>query len=142
MTDHVYYITTGSSFGLFLQIRWHVVYIVSYVFRAKEEARQQQKAQEKAQRLQVETAQAETKAKKERRRQQVIATLPAEPAEGSGDGITKIRFRLPKGVSLERRFKQETPLQVLLDFLVVEGYPVEEFKVISSWPRKDVSFRS
>jgi len=28
---------------------------------------------------------------------------------------------------------------VLLDFLVVQGYPSEEYKVISSWPRRDVS---
>ena len=32
--------------------------------------------------------------------------------------------------------------QVLLDYLLVEGYPAEEFKVLSSWPRKDVSLFS
>ena len=29
---------------------------------------------------------------------------------------------------------------MLLDYLLVEGYPQEEFKVLSSWPRKDVIF--
>lgn len=30
-------------------------------------------------------------------------------------------------------------MQVLLDFLIVKGYPTEQYKVISSWPRRDVS---
>nr|CAH7718762.1 unnamed protein product [Callosobruchus chinensis] len=56
-----------------------------------------------------------------------------------GDGITKIKFRFPKGEFIERRFEANTPLKVLLDFLVVQGYPAEEFKVISSWPRRDLT---
>lgn len=110
-----------------------------YLFRAKEEAKRQQQAFETAQRIQIETTRAENQAKKDSRRRKVLSTLPSEPDDASGEGITKIRFRLPKGDNLERRFTQDTILQVLLDFLLVEGYPVEEYKVISSWPRKDVS---
>lgn len=29
--------------------------------------------------------------------------------------------------------------QVLLNYLVVQGFHTEEYKVISSWPRRDVS---
>lgn len=88
--------------------------------------------------MEIETARAEELAKKESNRQVVLARLPPEPP-ATVEGITKIRFRVPKGENLERRFKQDAQLQTLLDFLVVEGYPTEEFKVISSWPRRDVS---
>lgn len=40
---------------------------------------------------------------------------------------------------LERRFLASSPLQTLLDYLTAEGYPSSEFKVLSSYPRRDVS---
>lgn len=64
--------------------------------------------------------------------------MPSEPPLSQGDGIAKIRFRLPSGENIERRFQATTPLKVLFDFLTVKGFPKEEFKVISSWPRRDV----
>jgi hypothetical protein len=42
---------------------------------------------------------------------------------------------------LERRFLASNPISVVFDYLTVEGYPSEEFKVLSSWPRRDVSFK-
>lgn len=77
-------------------------------------------------------------ARKEAHRKEVEASLPPEPGQEQGD-ITKIRFRLPLGDHLERRFFVSTPLKVLLDYLVVQGYPTDEYKAISSWPRRDVS---
>ena len=32
-------------------------------------------------------------------------------------------------------------LQTVLDYLTIEGFPEEEYKVLSSWPRRDVSSR-
>lgn len=110
-------------------------------------------------RKRLESQKAETEAKKEAHRKKVEAGLPPEPPLDQGDNITKIRVRLPKGEYIERRFQAHTPLkvrfastdryrfcnfytfifQVLLDFLIVKGYPTEEYKVISSWPRRDVS---
>jgi hypothetical protein len=78
-------------------------------------------------------------ARKEAYRKKVEASLPSEPPLSQGDGIAKIRFRLPNGESIERRFQANTPLKVLFDFLTVKGYPRDEYKVISSWPRRDVS---
>lgn len=109
-----------------------------FIFRAKEEAKRQQEAFETEQRIRVESQKAEEKAKRERHRQEVEATLPPEPTEGSGDSIAKIRFRLPKGETIDRRFTNKTPLKVLLDFLITKGYTTNEYKVISGWPRKDV----
>jgi hypothetical protein len=43
---------------------------------------------------------------------------------------------------LERRFLANDPIRIVFDYLTVEGYPTEEFKVLSSWPRRDVSYKS
>lgn len=74
------------------------------------------------------------------KRQEVLKRLPAEPSGDQPAGsATCIRFRLPEGKTSTRRFLADEPLQVLLDYLLVEGYPTDDYKVLSSWPRKDVS---
>ncbi len=40
---------------------------------------------------------------------------------------------------LERRFLASDSISVVFDFLTVEGFPSDDFKVLSSWPRRDVS---
>ncbi|KAG5894965.1 hypothetical protein JTB14_023313 [Gonioctena quinquepunctata] len=107
--------------------------------RAKEEAKKMQERAEHETRQRLESEKAETDAKREAHRKEVEANLPPEPPLDQGDSITKIRFRLPKGENLERRFQANTSLKVLLDYLVVKGYPTEEYKVISSWPRRDLT---
>lgn len=83
-----------------------------YVFRrAKEELKRQQAEAESNERKRVETEIAKEKARKEAHRKEVEASLPSEPSHDQGD-VTKIRFRLPKGNSLERRFYATTPLKV------------------------------
>lgn len=67
--------------------------------------------------------------------------LPDEPEEGCGDPIAQIRIRLPNGDFISRRFLANTPLKVLLQFLMVQGYSCDDYKVLSSWPRKDVSIQ-
>lgn len=68
----------------------------------------------------------------------VESRLPEEPAENE-KAITKIRVRLPKGEFLERRFKETDTLQTLLDWLHVQGFRSSEFKLLSSWPRRDLT---
>lgn len=79
------------------------------MFRAKEEAKRQQAEAESQERIRRETEKAEEEARKEAYRKEVEANLPSEPKEGD---ITKIRFRLPNGQNLERRFLATTPLKV------------------------------
>lgn len=107
--------------------------------RAKEEAKRQQARAETEARQRLESEKAEEEAKKEAYRKEVEANLPPEPIQLQGENITKIRFRLPNGENIERRFFCSTTLKVLLDFLVVKGYPSSEYKVISSWPRRDLT---
>ncbi|KYN14165.1 FAS-associated factor 1 [Trachymyrmex cornetzi] len=105
--------------------------------RAKEEAKQMQEELEKKKKEQAENERLAEEARKEAHRQAVESSLPPEPQQGAGDGVMKVRVRLPAGKFLERKFQSDTPLQTLFNFLIVEGYPTEEYKLLSSWPRRD-----
>jgi len=65
--------------------------------------------------------------------------LPEEPAEDSKEPLSKIRIRKPDGEFIPRRFLASAPLVELFQFTASKGFPVEEFKVLSSWPRRDLS---
>lgn len=110
-----------------------------YILRAKDEAKQMQEELEKRNKEQAENKRLAEEARKEAHRQAVESSLPPEPQQETGDDVIKVRVRLPAGKFLERKFQSDTPLQTLLNFLIVEGYPTEEYKVLSSWPRRDVS---
>lgn len=84
--------------------------IVNYI-RKKEEVRQRQEKEEQETRMRIENERAETAAKKEAHRKEVESRLPVEPPAGEGEQ-TKIRFRLPKGENVERRFSADNPLRV------------------------------
>ncbi|XP_011168578.1 FAS-associated factor 1 isoform X2 [Solenopsis invicta] len=107
--------------------------------RAKEEAKQMQEELEKKQKEQAENERLAEEARKEAHRQAVESSLPPEPQQGAGDGVMIVRVRLPAGKFLERKFQSDTPLQTLFNFLIVEGYPTEEYKILSSWPRRDLT---
>ncbi|XP_043525545.1 FAS-associated factor 1 isoform X1 [Frieseomelitta varia] len=107
--------------------------------RAKEEAKQMQEELEKQRKEQAENERLAEEARKEAHRQAVESSLPPEPQQSTGDGVLKVRVRLPAGKFLERRFRSDTPLQTLLNFLIVEGYPTDEYKVLCNWPRRDLT---
>lgn len=65
--------------------------------------------------------------------------LPEEPAEDSKEPLSKIRIRKPDGEFIPRRFLASAPLVELFQFTASKGFPVEEFKVLSSYPRRDLS---
>lgn len=65
--------------------------------------------------------------------------LPPEPSEDSREQISKLRVRTPSGEFLERRFLGSCKLQVLFDFVASKGYPFEEFKLLTTFPRRNVS---
>ena len=69
--------------------------------------------------------------------------LEPEPADDIPlNKITKIRFRLPDGQLLQRKFYIQNKLKEVLNFLTASGYFSEEFKVLSSWPRRDLTTES
>ncbi len=68
--------------------------------------------------------------------QSALNRLPDEPVESVDQKcVSRIRFRLPNGEFLQRKFLIEHKLESLFDFLTSNGYFIEEFKVLSSWPR-------
>ncbi|CAN8010087.1 unnamed protein product, partial [Ixodes pacificus] len=73
---------------------------------------------------------------KEALQQSLAQLVPEEPAEDE-DRVSHIRVRLPSGEVLSRRFLASCPLSSLLTFLASRGFPVEEYKVLASWPRRD-----
>lgn len=105
---------------------------------------------------------------REARVRKLSARLPPEPKEEKAEGrpVAQLRFRIPathtrepenNGAtaeesngetktdassgkqSLERRFLASDCLQTVLDYLTIEGFPHEEYKVLSSWPRRDLT---
>ena len=65
--------------------------------------------------------------------------MPPEPKEEEGEPISKLRIRTPSGEFLERRFLGSCKLQVLFDFVASKGYPSDEFKLLTTFPRRNVS---
>lgn len=113
--------------------------------RAKEEIKKQQEFERNQELERVESERLMEEAKKEAMRSQAASRVPAEPgADADPAGVSRIRVRLPPphDACLERRFYSNDTLAALLDFLASKGYPQENYKVISSWPRRDLTAES
>lgn len=111
--------------------------------RAKEEVKKQQEIEKNLELERAESERQMEEAKKEALRSEAAARVPAEPGAGSRE-VARIRVRLPPPHHdcIERRFNADDTLAALLDFLASKGYPQENYKVISSWPRRDLTVES
>ena len=67
------------------------------------------------------------------------ANLPPEPTSTTTEPTSHIRFRLPSGETIQRRFFIRDKLEAILDFATSHGFFGEEFKILTSWPRKDLT---
>ncbi|XP_077964581.1 FAS-associated factor 1 isoform X1 [Gasterosteus aculeatus] len=101
--------------------------------------RKKREAQEKeeAEQVRLERMRKEQEDEKEAIRLSLEQTLPAEPDEDSAEQISKLRVRTPSGQFLERRFLGSCKLQVLFDFVASKGFPFEEFKLLTTFPRRN-----
>lgn len=106
--------------------------------RRKEEAKLQKERAIANERQRLESERQEIEAIREMNRLEADQRVLPEPASDA-IGITKIRIRMPNGEFIERRFAGESPLNALLIFIASKGFPIDEYKVISSWPRRDVN---
>ena len=68
--------------------------------------------------------------------------LPAEPPADCKAPMARIRFRCPGGELLNRRFLGSETLQVLLNYVSSKGYDTSDYKVLTTYPRRDVSHSS
>lgn len=56
--------------------------------------------------------------------------------------VARIRFRTPDGEMFQRRFRANDKLSSVLDFITSEGYFPDDYKLLSSWPRRDLTGES
>lgn len=73
---------------------------------------------EKKKKEEAENERLAEEARKEAHRQAVESSLPPEPQQGVGDGVMKIRVRLPAGKFLERKFQPTRHYKRSLIFLL------------------------
>jgi len=73
-----------------------------------------------------------------RKQQQAEDNLPPEPAVGTA-GSCQLRFRLPDGRVLSRRFMESDRLAVLFLFIGAEGFHESDHRLIRQIPRADIS---
>lgn len=100
------------------------------VRKIQEEARLKEKAEEE---------QRENERRKLQRQQTLQSELPEEPSLSDAKQIFLVRIRLPNGESLSRNFESSDPLKYLFAFVGSKGYFIEEFKLLTSYPRVDVA---
>uniref|UniRef100_A0A8C5R2X6 DMRT like family A2 n=1 Tax=Leptobrachium leishanense TaxID=445787 RepID=A0A8C5R2X6_9ANUR len=103
--------------------------------RAKREAAEKEMAEQ----YRLEQIRKEQEEEKEAIRLSLEQSLPPEPQEEHNEPQSKLRIRTPSGEFLERRFLGSDSLQVVFDFVASKGYPCHEFKLLSTFPRKDVT---
>ena len=65
--------------------------------------------------------------------------MPDEPAKNCKDPVTVLRIKTPNGETLTRRFKAGEPLKHLVYYVTSKGYDVDGFKLLTTFPRRDVS---
>ncbi|KAJ8357707.1 hypothetical protein SKAU_G00205010 [Synaphobranchus kaupii] len=66
-------------------------------------------------------------------------TLPAEPKEDSKEPISRLRVRTPSGDFLERRFLGSCRLQMLFHYMASKGFPLEQYKLLTTFPRRNIT---
>jgi len=65
--------------------------------------------------------------------------LPQEPDATCTKPVALLRIRCPDGRVLNRRFLASEPLRVLLTYVGSVGYEQDTYKLLTTYPRKDVS---
>lgn len=104
----------------------------------KEKEKRQKEMHQERERKRLESEKAESEARIEAIRINAKNSLPPEPPQGPN--VTRIRVTKPDGQNVDRRFTTDTKLEILINFVVSEGFLVEDYKIITH-PRKDVSIK-
>jgi hypothetical protein len=113
---------------------------------AKEQARLDDERKQKEEKIANERKQKEEQTANERLKQQRLqqqqecsARLPEEPSE-TEKNTTRLKIRLPddEGI-LMRRFRIQDPLQILFDYLTSQGRMFGEYKLLTTYPKRDLT---
>ncbi|CAD5111735.1 DgyrCDS1017 [Dimorphilus gyrociliatus] len=106
--------------------------------RKEKEENERREEEESRKQKELERRLKEEKLKREKIRQNVAEQLPAEPDEHCKQELSRIRIRAPDNKILNRRFLASNPLQILFNYLTSEGFHVADFKVLTTFPRRDL----
>ncbi|KAB0388292.1 hypothetical protein FD755_003248 [Muntiacus reevesi] len=103
------------------------------VIQGKREAHEREMAEQ----FRLEQIRKEQEEEREAIRLSLEQALPPEPKEENAEPVSKLRIRTPSGEFLERRFLASNKLQIVFDFVASKGFPWDEFKLLSTFPRRD-----
>ncbi|XP_013397035.1 FAS-associated factor 1 [Lingula anatina] len=107
--------------------------------RLEQEKRFQEETEKEKKKLEERLQREQEEAEKEAIQQSLADQLPDEPPADSKEPISILRIRIPGGEFITRRFLAKHPLQILLNFITSKGYHMEEYKVLTTYPRRDIS---
>lgn len=96
--------------------------------REKERKKQEQKQEEEMERI---TQEAE--------REVMSQSVPEEPPEDSEEKTCTLKIRFPGGNVEQRRFLASNLLQDVVNFVGSKNFMVSQYKILTSFPRKDLT---
>ena len=104
-----------------------------------DKVKRQKQTEENEKQRRAEELERKRREEKENYQKECLKNLPEEPADDSTAKVSRIRFRLPNGETLQRKFLITSTLKQIVDFAIGHAYWPEEYKILSSWPRKDLT---
>jgi hypothetical protein len=108
--------------------------------KAKMQRQKEQDLKQEEDRLNEQLLEKETKEKFEQRKVEFKRFLPNEPDKSVDKRSTSvIRLKLPNGEFAQRMFFAKDSLRNVVAFAGSLGYFVEDYKLLSSWPRRDLT---
>lgn len=108
--------------------------------RLAEERKQQEiERREQRKREEEEQKKMEEEALKQAIEESLAKKIPDEPPQGCTEVTCTLRIRAPNSETLARKFYGSNKLQVVLNYITSKGYHLTEYKLLTTFPRRDLS---
>ena len=70
----------------------------------------------------------------------MLSSIPPEPDQSCSEKVTSIRMRFPDGSVDQRKFLASShTVRMLLNYVGSKGYPPSDYKMLTSYPKRNVS---
>ncbi|EDV22331.1 uncharacterized protein TRIADDRAFT_58828 [Trichoplax adhaerens] len=106
---------------------------------AEEEERNRLEKEAQLLREHEEQALMEEVKRKEAERQSLAQSIPQAPPDNCTDDVIKFLIRLPGGERLSRKFYSRNTVKDLLNYVASNGFLDFEFKVVTNFPKREIS---
>ncbi|KAL5022519.1 hypothetical protein ScPMuIL_001674 [Solemya velum] len=107
--------------------------------REEEKRKQDAMEQEMLRQNEEEQRRQEEDAVKQAIQESLAKVLPDEPPSNTDEKVSKLRIRSPEGETLIRRFYARELLKTLFNYLASKGFDIKTYKVLTTFPRRDIS---